>query len=273
MYMVPNIAPAPSAAMMPVAALPGVPAFCCAVATASTAAPDTIANAPPTTLAQSLAPDPRSSLKSRQPHARPTRLFMFHNGNAMARPTFRTPKTVSVLPTAHSIPASSAHTIRCGFSRRSLNRNPVPFSSVGTVQRATNAPITIPMEMMKGENPAFTSLVGASALPSQTAADSPQNTPSLCNEIVDRTPMAAVLWLITSPQRHQQRGSQNQHDHRHPKMHVGQDGHPARSLQASTSVNFTGRFSSNDLRAAIAMITGTRLSAPVTGTGLPSSTA
>ena len=105
----------------------------------------------------------------------------------MARPTLRTAKMVSVLPTAHSIPASSAHTIRCGFSRRSLKRKPVPFSSVGTVQRATKAPITMPMEMMKGENPAFTSLVGASALPSQTAAASPQNTPSLCRESVDRT--------------------------------------------------------------------------------------
>ncbi len=178
---------------------------------------------------------------------------------------------VSVLPTAHSIPASSAHTIRCGLARKSSNRNPVPFSSVGTVQRATNAPITIPMEMMNGENPAFTSLVGASALPSHTAADSPQNTPSLCNEIVDRA--ATALWLILSPQRHQQRGPQNQHDHGHPQMHVGQDANQLRSLQASTSVSFTGRFSSKDLRAAIAMITGTRLSAPVTGTGLSSSTA
>jgi hypothetical protein len=98
--------------------------------------------------------------------------------------------------------------------------------------------------MMKGENPAFTSLVGASALPSHTAADSPQNTPNLCNEIVDRAAAVAAGWLIVSPQRHQQCGSQNQHDHGHPQMHVGQDGHPARSLQASTSVSFTGRFSS-----------------------------
>ena len=258
---------------MPVAALPGVPAFCCAVAKASTAAPSTIANAPPTTFAQSLAPDPCNSLKSRQPHANPTRLFMFHSGNAMARPTLRTPKTVSVLPTAQSIPASSPHTIRCGFSRRSLNMNPVPFSSVGTVQRATKAPITMPIEMMKGENPAFTSLVGASALPSQTAAASPQNTPSLCNEIVDRTPAAAVLWLIASPQRHQQCGSQNQHDHRHPQMHVGQDIHPICSLQPSTSASFTGRCSSYDLRAASAIATGMRPSIPVTGVGLPWSTA
>ena len=257
--------------MMPVAALPGVPAFCCAVAKASTAAPDTIAAAPPTTLAQFFAFDPRSSLNNRQPQKSPTRLLVFHSGNAMARPTLRTPKMVSVLATAHSIPASSAHTIRCGFSRRSLNRNPVPLSIVGTVQRATNAPITIPMEMMKGENPAFTSLVGASALPSQTAADSPQNTPSLCSEIVDRA--AIPLWLIASPQRHQQCGSQNQHDHRHPQMHVGQDGHPARSFQASTSVNFTGRCSSYDLRAARAIATGMRPSIPVTGVGLPASTA
>ena len=122
-----------------------------------------MAKAPPNTFAHPLMPEPRSSLKSSQPQNRPTRLLVFHSGKAMARPTLRTAKMVSVLATAHSIPASSAHTIRCGLSRRSANRKPVPLSSVGTVQRATNAPITMPMEMMKGENPAFTSLVGASA--------------------------------------------------------------------------------------------------------------
>ena len=97
---------------MPIAALPGVPAFCCAVATASTAAPITIAAAPPITFAQSFVRDPRSSLNSRHPQKSPTRLFVFHSGNAIARPTLRTAKIVSVLATAHSIPPTSAHTIR-----------------------------------------------------------------------------------------------------------------------------------------------------------------
>ena len=52
--MVPSRTPAPSAAMMPMAALPGVPGFGCAVAKASTAAPQTMAAAPPITFAQSL---------------------------------------------------------------------------------------------------------------------------------------------------------------------------------------------------------------------------
>ncbi len=173
------------------------------MAKARTAAPPTMANAPPSTFAHSFKPAPRSSLKSSQPQKRPTRLLVFHSGKAMARPTLRTAKMVSVLPTAQSIPASTAQTIRCGLSRRSLKRNPVPLSSVGTVQRATNAPITMPMEMMKGENPALTSLVGASALPSQTAAASPQKTPSLCRERVDRPGAASCLSFTHSPQGHQ----------------------------------------------------------------------
>jgi hypothetical protein len=66
---------------------------------------------------------------------------------------------------------------------------------VGIVHRATNAPITIPIEIRNGENPSFTSFVGASALPSHTAAESPQNTPSLCNEILDRAEVAIVRSL------------------------------------------------------------------------------
>ena len=57
---------------------------------------------------------------------------------------------VSVLPTAQSIPPSSAHTIRCGLSRRSAKRNRVPLMTVGSDQRATNAPITMPIEMRNG---------------------------------------------------------------------------------------------------------------------------
>jgi hypothetical protein len=48
------------------------------------------------------------------------------------------------------------------------------------------------MEMRNGENPSLTSFVGASALPSHTAAASPQKTPSRCREMVDREPAAVA---------------------------------------------------------------------------------
>ena len=223
-----------------------------------------MANAPPSTFAHPLKPEPRSSLKSSQPQNKPTRLLMFHSGKAMARPTLRTAKMVSVLATAHNIPASSAHTMRCGLSRRSANRNPVPLSSVGTVQRATNAPITMPMEMRNGENPAFTSLVGASAVPSQTAAASPQKTPSLCRDRVERPCAASRLSFTNSPQAHQKEYSQNQYTDGHPEMHVGEDGDQRGSSHPPTSLRRTGRCSSYDLRAASAIATGIRPSMPVT---------
>ena len=116
--MVPSRTPAPSAATMPTGALPGVSDWR-AVATARIAAPPTMAKAPPNTFDHPFMPEPRSSLKSSQPQKRPTRLLVFQSGKAMARPTLRTAKMVSVLATAHSIPASSAHTIRCGLSSRS----------------------------------------------------------------------------------------------------------------------------------------------------------
>ena len=84
----------------------------------------------------------------------------------------------------------------------------------------------MPMEMMKGEKPAFTSLVGASALPSQTAAARPQNTPSLCRERVDRPGAPLEFSLTHSPQGHQEDGSENQYADGHPEMHVGEDREP-----------------------------------------------
>jgi hypothetical protein len=98
---------------------------------------------------------------------------------------------------------------------------------MGTVQRATNAPITIPIEIVKGENPAFTSFVGASAVPSQTAAANPQKTPSLCSESVDRPGAPAKLSLKKSPQSHKKGYSQNQYNNWHPEMHVCEDGYEA----------------------------------------------
>src|SRR5580658_5385818 len=256
MYMVPNIKPAPSAAKMPVRACCDAPPRS-AVAIASTVAPTTIAPAPPSTCAQSRVREPRSSLKSRQPHSRPTSEFVFQRGKAMERPTSRTAKMVSVLPTAQSIPPSFAQTIRCGFERRSASTNRVPLMTVGNDQRATNAPITMPMEMMNGAKPVLTSLVGASAVPNHMAAASPQNTPSLCRLIVDRECAAVALELKPSPQRHQQSNAHDQHRDRHPEVRVGADGekreNAARPLHSSTSANRTGLRSSTDLRAASAI--------------------
>lgn len=51
------------------------------------------------------------------------------------------------------------------------------MSRVGTVQRAVKTPATMQSEMAKGERPELTSLVGASAAPSQTPAASALATP------------------------------------------------------------------------------------------------
>jgi hypothetical protein len=55
--------------------------------------------------------------------------------------------TVSVLATAHSIPARIAVKIKWLFCRRSAKTYRVPFSSVGTVHRAVNTPVTMHSEI------------------------------------------------------------------------------------------------------------------------------
>src|SRR5882757_2042451 len=148
----------------------------------SITAANTIKVAPTTTLLMFLPLAPSNSRNSTLPQNSPINAFAFHIGNATASPTSRIAKTVSVFATAHSAPASSAHTIRCFFSARSAKTYPVPFSRVGNVQRAVNTPATIQSEIANGENPAFTSFVGASAAPSHTPAVNPQITPSPCSD-------------------------------------------------------------------------------------------
>src|SRR5882757_6222257 len=148
----------------------------------SITAANTIKVVPTTTLLMFLPLAPSSSRNSTLPQNSPISAFAFHIGNATASPTSRIAKTVSVFATAHSAPASSAHTIRCFFSARSAKTYPVPFSRVGNVQRAVNTPATIQSEIANGENPAFTSFVGASAAPSHTPAVNPQITPSPCSD-------------------------------------------------------------------------------------------
>ena len=88
----------------------------------------------------------------------------------------------------------------------------------------------MPIEMMNGEKPSFTSFVGASAVPSHTAAASPQKTPSLWSEMVDRIAAVAVLSFMRLPQGHQKCNSQHQHHHGHPEMHVSHNCQQGRSF-------------------------------------------
>ena len=225
--MVPSRTPAPSAAMMPTAARPGA-ALDCVVAKASTAAPPTMAHAPPITLAQSRTREPRSSLNSRHPQKSPTRLLVFHSGKAMARPTLRTAKMVSVLATAHNIPPSSAHTMRCGLSRRSAKTNPVPLSSVGKrPARHKRA-----HHHAHGDEERRKSLVDQlggrfSAAQPHRRGQSAKHAELVQGNRRSRAGghggIAQTTTSGDSPQGHQQRGSKNQHDHRNPKMNVGED--------------------------------------------------
>jgi hypothetical protein len=66
----------------------------------------------------------------------------------------------------------------------------VPFRSVGTVHRAKNTPTIMHSEIMTGEKPALTSLVGASAPPNHVEAAIAQKTPSPC---IDRVAGAVLI--------------------------------------------------------------------------------
>src|SRR5215471_287507 len=87
MYIVPHKIPAPNAAHTPLNECAAGP--CPEDAIASTPAPTHITNAPPTTPAQRRQPACCNSLKKRNPHKMPSRLFEFHNGNAMLSPISR----------------------------------------------------------------------------------------------------------------------------------------------------------------------------------------
>src|ERR1039457_528302 len=90
---------------------------------------------------------------------------------------------------------------------------------MGTVQRATNTPATMPTEMMKGENPAVTSLWGASAPPSQ------------CSVRADRGVVEPGALPIALPHCRQQGDAYGQSDYRRPEMTIGQNCLPQRLFQ------------------------------------------
>src|ERR1041385_6727525 len=87
---------------------------------------------------------------------------------------------VRVLATAHMHPASTAHTTRCGACRTSCPTCDVPRINAGTLQRARKTPHTMISEMVIGEIPGLTSLMGASAPPSHAPAAKPQKIPNAC---------------------------------------------------------------------------------------------
>src|SRR6266550_2465271 len=177
MYIVPHSTPAVSAATTPRAACP-LPPAALAEAAASNPAPPNVTTAPPRTPAQRAHPACRSSLKNTNPQTMPSRPFEFQRGNAIVRPMSRIAKIVSVFATAQRLPASTAHTTRCGACRTSAPIAPEPRSSAGRLQRARNTPCTIARDITTGGMPRVTILVGASAAPSQAPAVKPHATPT-----------------------------------------------------------------------------------------------
>src|SRR5216684_2844503 len=196
-YIVPHIRLAPNAAAIPRnECCPIEPPWI--VLKPNITAAITIAIAPTTTLPTFFPLAPSNSRNSTRPQKSPISAFAFHMGNATASPTSRIAKTVSVFATAHNAPARRAHTIKCFFCMRSANTYPVPFSSVGKVQRAVKTPATIHNEIANGENPEFTSFVGASAAPSHTPAVKPQITPKPCSDNLVFSARCTVLAMHLS---------------------------------------------------------------------------
>src|ERR1035441_8751425 len=77
-------------------------------------------------------------------------------------------------------PASTAQTTKCGACRTSLRTCEVPRMNAGTLQRARKTPNTMMRETVMGEISGLTSLMGASAPPSQAPAAKPQKMPKAC---------------------------------------------------------------------------------------------
>src|ERR1700742_947629 len=169
-----------------------------------------------------LRPAPLSSQNRTRPQSRPMSEFAFHRGKATARPTSRTAKTVRVLPSAQRTPARRAQMMRCFLSARSAKTYAVPFSKVGNVQRDRNTPHTMADDMAKGENPAVTSLVGASAAPNQTAAVRPQMTPRPCRESRCFICLFTIAVNVRPPlmQEDEKCGAGNCNEKRHKKLTI-----------------------------------------------------
>src|SRR5882672_1668398 len=174
-YIVPQRTPAPSAAQTPRNECPAGP--CVEEAMASRVAPRHMTSAPPSTPIQRRQPAWRSSLKKRNPQKIPSKLFEFQSGKAMLKPTSRMAKMVRVLATAQRQPARTAQMTKCGARRTSARTDDVPRINAGRLHRARKTPTTMIREIATGEIPIETSLVGASAAPSQAPAVKPEKVP------------------------------------------------------------------------------------------------
>src|SRR2546423_1921200 len=234
MYMVPQRTPAPRAAQTP--RMGCAAGAWVAEAMASKVAPTHITSVPPKTPAQRRQPAWRNSLKKRNPQRMPSRLLEFQSGKAMLRPMSRMAKIVRVLATAQRQPARMAQMIKCGARRTSARTEEVPRIRAGKLQRARKTPMTMISEITMGDTPMETSLVGASAAPSQAPAVNPERMPSVCS-FRERerslagtaTPVVGTLAIflaasgVTSVNRLQEKQSRNQHRDGNPKMNVGQN--------------------------------------------------
>src|SRR6185437_429668 len=241
--MEPHIRLAPRAARIPSTACAACVPPKCMVLKPSITAAATIATVPSTTLATFARLAPFSSPKSSRPHRIPISEFVFHRGNAIARPTSRMANTVSVLATAHSMPARIAKGINCVLRRRSRNTARVPLSRVGTLQRAVNTPATMHREIAYGDRPVLTSLVGASAAPSHTPAPMPHSTPRPCLDctriadetcgcVLTRSDLSLISNVLSNSLVHhdQKRDSGKEHDRGNKKLAIRQHGLDTRSL-------------------------------------------
>src|ERR1700730_9675637 len=239
MYMVPQRMPAPRAAHTPrmeCALGPSVDE-----AAASRAAPKHITKAPPNTPAQRRQPACRNSLKKTHPHNMPSRLFEFHSGKAMLKPTSRMAKIVMVLATAHRHPAKTAQIRRCGARRMSAWIDDVPRINAGTLQRARKTPITMISEMTMGEIPTETSLVGASAAPSHAPAAKPESMPNVCNlrareaasasDSICEANRDSIIFSPRSVNRPEKKQASNQYGNGNPKLNIGQHVHEPASAR------------------------------------------
>src|SRR5262250_1514606 len=164
----------------------------------------------------------------------PRRLLEFQSGKAMLRPMSRIAKTVSVLATAQMM--------RCGARRTSARTEEVPRMSAGRLQRARKTPMTMMSEMAMGEMPMETSLVGASAAPSQAPAAKPERMPRSCSffaremSCVDEALRVCasddMIFCDSIRLAHeaQQQQSADKYGNRDPKMNVGE--HAAQAARA-----------------------------------------
>src|ERR1700757_2392983 len=103
---------------------------------------------------------------------------------------------VSVLATAHIHPARMAQMTRCGAWPISARTCAVPRMNAGTLQGARKTPSTMMRETVIGEIFGLTSLMGASAPPSQAPAANPQKMPRACRlrRGVASTPLSATIF-------------------------------------------------------------------------------